>query len=87
MNNDLIKFVKAISDPNRLLILNYLRQECCVGELWKRLELPQNLTSHHLKVLRDSGLVIAQKNGLKVVYKLDKKNLSKNLKFLQSYLK
>lgn len=87
MNKELLLFVKAISDETRLKILNYLKQECCVGELWKRLDLPQNLTSHHLKVLKDAKLVIAKKQGLKVVYKLDKKYLASSLKLLQSYLK
>lgn len=87
MNKELLIFIKAIGDPTRLRILNYLKQECCVGELWKKLNLSQNLTSHHLKVLKESGLVIPEKRGLKVVYKLDKKNLALNLKLLQNYLK
>jgi len=87
MDNNLEIFIKAISEPTRLRILNYLKKECCVGELWKRLELPQNLTSHHLRVLKDAKLVIPEKRGLKVVYRLNKKYLTNNLKMLNDYLK
>ncbi len=87
MDKKLLLFVKIIGDKNRLRILNYLKKECCVSELWKKLGLPQNLTSHHLKILKDSGFVTAERRGLKIVYKLDKKYLNINFKLLQKYLK
>lgn len=87
MDKNLIIFIKAISEPTRLRIINYLKRECCVGEIWKKLDLPQNLTSHHLRILKEAGLVSPEKRGLKVVYKLDKKYLASNFKNLQAYLK
>ena len=87
MDKNLIIFIKAISEPTRLRILNYLKRECCVGEIWKKLDMPQNLASHHLRILKEAMLVIPEKRGLKVVYKLDKKNLASNFKNLQAYLK
>jgi DNA-binding transcriptional ArsR family regulator len=79
-------FVKAISEPTRLRILSYLKKECCVGELWKKLDLPQNLTSHHLRILRESKLIISEKRGLKVVYRLNEPVLRANFKKLKDYL-
>lgn len=87
MDKSLMVFIKAISEPSRLRILNYLKRECCVGEIWKKLDLPQNLASHHLRVLKEANLVISEKRGLKVVYKLDKRYLAANVKNLQAYLK
>lgn len=87
MNKELLAFIKAIGESKRLMILNYLKKECCVGELWKRLKFPQNLTSHHLRVLKTANLIESEKRGLKVVYKLNKVQLAKNLKLLQDYLK
>ncbi len=50
--------LKALADPNRLRIFNLLMQgDSCNGELNERLGLPSNLLSHHLKVLREAGLV------------------------------
>ncbi len=72
------KFFKAVSDESRIKILYFLRDgEKCVCEIWKKLELPQNLVSHHLKVLKDLGLLDSKKDGLKVYYKINKNNLDK----------
>lgn len=50
--------LKALADPNRLRIFNLLMQgDSCNGELNERLGLPANLLSHHLRVLREAGLV------------------------------
>jgi ArsR family transcriptional regulator len=50
--------LKALGDPNRLRIFNLLMQgDSCNGELNERLGLPPNLLSHHLRVLREAGLV------------------------------
>ncbi|MEI8360522.1 MAG: metalloregulator ArsR/SmtB family transcription factor [bacterium] len=87
MNKELFSFIKAIGEPRRMLILNHLKKECCVGELWKKLDMPQNLTSHHLRVLKQAKLIESEKIGSKVVYKLNQAYLDKNIKLLQSYLK
>jgi len=78
MKQDLLTFTKTIGDSTRLMILNHLKKECCVGELWKKLDLPQNLVSHQL--------IIPEKRGLKVVYRLNKDSLAKNLHQLDKYL-
>lgn len=50
--------LKALADPNRLRIFSLLMQgDSCNGELNERLGLPPNLLSHHLRVLREAGLV------------------------------
>jgi len=65
--NRVMDFLKVISEENRLKILCILRkQEKCVCEIWQFLDLPQNLISHHLKVLKDSGLIDSRKEGTKV---------------------
>jgi DNA-binding transcriptional ArsR family regulator len=71
-------FLKVISDENRLNILRILRRgEMSVGEIWQYLNLPQNLVSHHLRVLKDFGLLDSQKDGLKVVYSLNDEKIKK----------
>jgi len=81
------KFLKIISEENRLKILCILRNgEKCVCEIWQHLELPQNLISHHLKVLKDFNLISSKKEGLKVFYKLNQKMLTKHTKLLNKFL-
>jgi ArsR family transcriptional regulator len=63
--------LQALADENRLRILDALRGgERCVCELTDRLELGQSLLSHHLRVLRDAGLVLDRKDGRWVHYSL-----------------
>ena len=86
--NQLIKFLKIISEKNRIKILCLLKKgEKCVCEIWQCLKLPQNLVSHHLKTLKDFNLISSRKEGVKIFYKLNKKVIKKYLKLLDEFLK
>jgi len=62
---ELAAVMKALSDPTRLVILDLLVQGVqCNCSLGDRLGLPINLISHHLKVLRQAGLVQAERDPL-----------------------
>lgn len=62
---------KAIADPKRLMIINELRNgPLSVGELSESLGIGQPNTSQHLAVLRDRGLVLANRVGSNVYYSL-----------------
>lgn len=85
-----VEFLKVVAEENRMKILCILRSgEKCVCDIWQFLDIPQNLTSHHLKVLKDFGLVDDRKDGLRVYYSINKKEVNKYNsllnKFLQSY--
>jgi DNA-binding transcriptional ArsR family regulator len=61
----------ALSDPNRLAILLAItRQPSSVKALAETVGLPQTLISHHLKALRDSGLVTVAAEGRSNIYAL-----------------
>ncbi len=80
-------FLKVISDKNRLRIICTLRSEKrCVCDIYEHLNLSQNLTSHHLRLLEKANLVSWKKNGVKVFYKLNSKKLEKNMKLLSKFL-
>ncbi|MDD2732147.1 MAG: metalloregulator ArsR/SmtB family transcription factor [Candidatus Pacebacteria bacterium] len=82
------EFLKVIAEPNRLKILCILRkQEKCVCEIWQFLDLPQNLISHHLKVLKDFGLIGSRKEGTKVFYFLNKKSIKKFNSLMSHFIK
>ena len=75
---DLRDFLKVISDTNRLRILCLLTaKEFCVCEIFKALELPQNLVSHHLSKLREISLVEERKEGTYIIYSINQKVLKK----------
>ena len=76
--SDLAEMLRIIAEPNRLKILCFLSHgERCVCEVQKALCLKQNLVSHHLKVLRDCGLIDYEKNGQWKHYFLNRKKVEK----------
>ena len=63
--------MKALSDPNRLRILDRLRSgERCVCDLTDALDAGQSLLSFHLKCLKDAGLVTDRREGRWAYYTL-----------------
>ena len=69
--SDLAATFKALSDPTRVAIVNRLAaHECCVCDLTAAFELSQPTVSHHLRVLRDAGLVTAERRGTWGFYRL-----------------
>jgi ArsR family transcriptional regulator len=62
---------KALGDPVRLQLVDVLRQHAgkvCVCELVPLFDLAQPTVSHHLKVLRDAGIVGSERQGLWAYY-------------------
>ena len=62
---------KAIGDPIRLQLIDVLRRhagQVCVCELVPLFEVGQPTVSHHLKVLREAGLVGSERQGLWAYY-------------------
>jgi ArsR family transcriptional regulator, arsenate/arsenite/antimonite-responsive transcriptional repressor len=67
------KVFKALSDRNRLRIMNMLcHKSLCVCEITYILQLSQSTVSGHLRVLKDAELVIDYKDKLWVDYKLNR---------------
>jgi ArsR family transcriptional regulator, arsenate/arsenite/antimonite-responsive transcriptional repressor len=67
------ELLKALGDPHRLTILASLaraQDEICVCDFTAGLPLNQPAVSHHLKILRDAGLVTCERRGTWVYYRL-----------------
>ena len=83
-----IDFLRVISERNRLRILCILKKrEMCVCEIWQFLDLPQNLISHHLKVMKNFCLIGSRKEGTKVFYFLNQKNIKKFISLISHFIK
>jgi DNA-binding transcriptional ArsR family regulator len=81
------RICKAIADPKRLLIITELRGGAMtVGDLSEALDISQSNTSQHLAVLRDRGVVVAQKDGLNVYYKLTSKKVVRAIDLLREFM-
>ncbi len=64
---------RALADPHRLTMLATLARaadEVCVCDFTAELPLNQPTVSHHLKILREAGLVTNERRGTWVYYRL-----------------
>jgi ArsR family transcriptional regulator, arsenate/arsenite/antimonite-responsive transcriptional repressor len=67
----LSSLLQLVGESNRLQILCILKQgKHCVCEINKHIKVSQSLISHHLKDLKDGGLIKDNKKGLNVFYSL-----------------
>ena len=74
INVEPTEIFKALSDQTRLRILRVLvsmpREEVCLCEMTDALQEPEPNVSRHLKALRQSGLLMAEKEGRWVYHRL-----------------
>ena len=77
----------GLADSNRILILYTLDNKTYnVNDLADAIGLPQPSTSRHLKILRDRGMVYAQRDGQSVYYTLADTRITQALNLLRSFL-
>lgn len=81
------KFFRGFSDPSRLEILESLREKShTVGEIVESTGLSQSNVSNHLSCLRECGMVIAEKQGRYVSYRLSDDRVADLLSLSESLL-
>lgn len=72
MMDQLIQIFKALSDKNRLRIVKMLEQKSmCVCEITEILQLANSTVSRHLSILKNAGLIVSQKEGRWINYKIN----------------
>ena len=81
--DDVVDVCKMLGDPTRAgIVASVAKRPKSVGELCKELRVPQPTASHHLALLRHTGLVLRQRKGKQMIYSLDKQRLKPVAKFL-----
>jgi ArsR family transcriptional regulator, arsenate/arsenite/antimonite-responsive transcriptional repressor len=70
IDEKVMEAVLAVVEPTRLRIITLLaeRERLCVGDIASRFTISRPAISHHLKVLKSSGLVRTEKVGQEVFY-------------------
>src|SRR6056297_3877009 len=67
-----VRRLKALADPTRLRVVHVLAGgKRCVCDLRDHVDVAPNVLSHHLKILREAGLVRAERRGRWIDYELD----------------
>lgn len=86
--SDLLKSLKVIAEPNRLRTICFLKEkERCVCEIIEALSIPANLASHHLKALKNAGLLTSLRKGKYIFYKIDRKGLNAFLSEIEKVMR
>ena len=81
--NDNAELFKALSDTNRLMIIDMLScGELCACEILVKFNFTQPTLSHHMKTLCNCGLVKGRKVGKWIFYSLDKQLVQNFKEFL-----
>lgn len=87
IDENLVNFIKALSDPTRLRILNFLKDSerpLCVNAIAGMLRVTQSAVSQHLRLLRQLKLVIGRRRGNFIHYEINKRECEK---YKQEFLK
>ena len=74
---DTAKMLRAMSDPNRLRIVDMLScGELCACKILEAFHITQPTLSHDMKMLAEAGIVIQRREGKNIFYSLNTKALS-----------
>ena len=76
--DELARLLKVLAVGTRVRIVQLLKgRVLCVGALAAQLDVTQGAVSQHLRVMRDAGLVIDEKRGYFVHYRLNEETLDR----------
>lgn len=79
---DYVPAIKAISDETRLRIIDMLScGELCACNILDGLSISQSTLSYHMKILADSGLINAERDGTWMRYTLNKERIEEVIEF------
>jgi DNA-binding transcriptional ArsR family regulator len=81
------ELMRALAHPLRLKIIDFIDKNPSinVNKIYNNLRLEQSITSQHLRILRDSGLVEADRDGKFVFYALNYPLIQKAVKAIGRY--
>lgn len=78
-----LKILKALGEETRIRIFETLRGgKLCACKILERFHISQPTLSHHMKILCDSGLVLAEKDWKWTYYSIDCQKLNDLLGYL-----
>lgn len=74
------EILKAVAHPVRLQIIELLEtKEMCVGDIVTTLGVKQSVTSQQLNMMKDKGVLNCRRDGVKVYYRIENKDVIKLL--------
>lgn len=78
---------KALSDPTRRKILQLLQEKPLnAGEIADYFQITKPSISHHLSILKNSGLIIDERQGQNIVYSIDMTVFQDMMKWFMNFM-
>lgn len=83
-----IRFLNSLADENRQKIIYLVgtRGRMCVNEITQYFDMSRPAVSHHLKILKDSQLLSAERNGKEIYYSFNKERAIHTLQWLIDFI-
>ncbi len=82
------ELMRALAHPLRLKILEFLDQNknIQVNQIYNTLKIEQSIASQHLRILKNAGVLIADKDGKYMHYAIDYQRVSNAVKAINRFL-
>lgn len=83
-----VNILRALAHPLRMQLVEYIahNKQTNVNKIYNTLKLEQSVTSQHLKILRDAGLVLTERKGKFIYYSVNHRLLSAIEKSVNEFL-
>lgn len=82
------ELLRAIAHPLRLQILSFIDKNSIVNvnKIYNKLNLEQSITSQHLRILRNSGIVNTKREGKYILYSVNYEKVKKINSLVDNFL-
>ncbi|HXR79954.1 MAG TPA: metalloregulator ArsR/SmtB family transcription factor [Saprospiraceae bacterium] len=82
------ELMRALAHPLRLKILEYLDQNknIQVNQIYNTLKIEQSIASQHLRILKNAGVLVADKDGKYMHYTIDYHRVSNAVKAINRFM-
>ncbi|MBN2711724.1 MAG: helix-turn-helix transcriptional regulator [Planctomycetes bacterium] len=81
------RVMHALAHPLRLGILQVLSEdECCVTELYEKLDCNQSTMSQHLRILEEQGLILRRRDGANRICSIRNPDILKLFECMKSHI-
>jgi ArsR family transcriptional regulator len=82
------ELMRALAHPLRLKILEFLDQNknIQVNQIYNTLKIEQSIASQHLRILKNAGVLVADKDGKYMHYAIDYQRVSNAVKAINRFL-
>ena len=83
------ELMRALAHPLRIKIINFIDSEGSshVNKIYNSLKLEQSVTSQHLRILRNAGLVEASRQGKYIYYTINKAKIEGTCNIVEEFFK